>query len=101
MTLSLQHIHVWLTSTKLYIISSKHTRSVIYTDVTGEVTLVYPFSKDYRKGITTLNNGKADAIDDVLVKQINNVGPTLHNWIIDMLNNASQKTRYQESGDNQ
>ena len=51
-----------------------------------EVTLVYHFSNEYRKKIAALKNGKAAGIDDVLVKQLNNLGPTLHNWLLDMLN---------------
>ena len=30
--------------------------------------------------------GKSAGIDDVLVEQINNIGPTSHKWLPDMLN---------------
>ena len=36
--------------------------------------------------IAALKNRKADVIDDVLVKQVNNLGPTLYNWLLNMLN---------------
>ena len=63
--------------------------------------MVYPFSEEeYRKGISTLKNGKAAGIDDVLVKQLNNKGPNLHNCLLDSTND-SHKTRYQDCGDRQ
>ena len=67
--------------------SSKTKCPVLPTDTTGEVTLVYPLSEEeYRKVIVALKNGRAAGIDDVLVKQLNNQGPSLHNWLLDMLN---------------
>ena len=67
--------------------SSKPTHSVLHTDAAGEVTLVYTFSEEeYRKGIAAPKNRKAAGIDNVLEKQLNNLGPTLHNWLLDMLN---------------
>ena len=43
------------------------------------VTLVYTFSEEkYRRGLVALNNGTAASIDDVLVEQLNNIGPTSH-----------------------
>ena len=71
---------------------SKPKHSVLRTYTAGEVTLVYTFSEEeYRKEIVAPNNRKADGIDNVLVKQLNNLGPTLHNWLLDMLNNALQQ----------
>ena len=61
----------------------------LHTDATREVMLVYPFSEEeYRKGILAPNNGKAASINDVglLVKQLNNIGPTVQKWLLDMLN---------------
>ena len=60
--------------------SGKPKHLVLHTDATGEVTLVYPFTEeDYRKGIAALKNGKSVGIYDVLVKQLTNLGSTLHN----------------------
>ena len=48
--------------------------------------MVYPSSEEEcRKGIAALKNGKADGMDEVLVKQLNNQGSTLHNSLLDML----------------
>ena len=67
--------------------SSKPKHSVLHTDAAGEVTPVYTFSEEeYRKGIAAPKIRKAAGIDNVLVKQLNNHGPTLHNWLLDMLN---------------
>ena len=78
----------------------KPKHSVLHTD--GEVALVYTFSEEeYRKGLAAPNNRKAAGIDNVLVKQLNNLCPALHNWLLDMLNNALQQTRYQYCGDSQ
>ena len=67
--------------------SRKPKRPVLPTDVTGEVSLVYPFSeKEYRKGIAVVKNGKAAGLDDVMVKQQHYLGPTLHNYLLDMHN---------------
>ena len=64
-------------------------RPVLLTDTTAEVMRVYSFSEEEdRKGIAALKNGKATGIDDVLVKQLNNLGPTLHNRLLDMLNDC-------------
>ena len=55
----------------------KPKRPVLHTDATGEMTLVYPFSEEeYMKGIVAPKNRKYAGIDDVLVKQLNNLGPT-------------------------
>ena len=60
---------------------------MLHTDAAGEVTLVYTFSEEeYRKGIAAPKNRKAAGIDNVLVKKLNNLAPTLHNWLLDMLN---------------
>ena len=55
----------------------------------AEESMVYPFSEEeYRRGIATLKNNKAAGIDDVLVEQLNNLGPNTHNWLLAMLNNC-------------
>ena len=60
--------------------SSKPKHYVLHADATGEVTLVYPFSEEEcRKGIAATNTRKAAGIDNVLVKQLNNLGATLYN----------------------
>ena len=67
--------------------SSKPKHSVLHTDAAGDVTLVYTLSEEeYKKGIAAPKNRKATGIDHALVKQQNNLGPTLHNWLLDMLN---------------
>ena len=61
---------------------SKPKHSVLHTDAAGEVTLVYTFSEEeYRKGISAPKNRKVAGTDNVLAKQLNNIGPTLHNWL--------------------
>ena len=78
------------------IMFSTPKHSVLHTDAAGEVTLMYTFSEEeYRKGVAAPNNRKGDDIDNVLVKQLNNLGPTLHNCLLDMLNNALLQTSYQ------
>ena len=65
--------------------SSKSKHSVLHTDAAGEVTLVYTFSEEeYRKGIAAHKNRKTAGIDNVLAKQLNNLGPTLHKWLLDI-----------------
>ena len=95
MTPRLKHLYVWSTTTKLHINYSSMAEAlclaylILLTDATGEVTQVYLFlEEEYRKGIVALKNGKATGIDDVLVKQLNYLGPTLHNWLLNMLNNC-------------
>ena len=39
----------------------------------------------YRKGIVALNYNKAAGIDDVLVEQLNNLGPRAHKWLQTMI----------------
>ena len=66
---------------------SKHKRPVLPTDAIGEVMLVYPFSEvEYTKGITAARNGKAAGIDDVRAEQQNNLSPSAHKWLLDILN---------------
>ena len=75
---------------------------MLHTDAAGEVMLVYTFSEEeYRKGIEASKNKKAAGIDNVLVIQQHNLGPTLHNWYLICSTNASQKIRYQGCGDSQ
>ena len=53
----------------------------------SEQSLVYPFTEEeYRKGIATLNNNKAEGIYDVLVEQLKHLGPRAHRWLHSMLN---------------
>ena len=65
-------------------ISTKPKRPVLPpTTEVGEL-MVYPFSEEeYRRGIAALN--KAAGIDDVLVKQLTNLG---HKRLLAMLNNC-------------
>ena len=56
---------------------------------TAEVLMVYPFcEEEYRRGIATLKNNKVAGIDEVLVEQLNNLGPKTHKWLLAMLNNC-------------
>ena len=55
----------------------------------NQESMVYPFGEEeYRRGIATLKNNKAAGIDDVLVEQVNNLGPNTHKWLLAMLNNC-------------
>ena len=55
--------------------------------------MVYPFSEEeYIREIGALKN-KAAGIDDVLVKQLNNLGPKTHKWLLAMLNNCFTRTK--------
>ena len=48
--------------------------------------MVYPYNEEeYSKGVTILKNNKA-AVRDVLVVQLNNLGPKAHRWLLPMLN---------------
>ena len=81
---------------------NKPKRPVLPTDATGEVTLLDTFFKeDYRKVIATLKYGKAAGIDDVLMEQLYNIGPTSHKWLLDMFNRYFTETRSQYCGDSQ
>ena len=56
--------------------------------------MVYPFSEEeYRRGIATLKNNKADGRDDVLVEQLKNLGPRTHKWLLAMLNNCFNQNK--------
>ena len=66
----------------------KPKRPVIPKTEAG-TSMVSPFSEDeYRKGVATLKNNKADGRDDVLVEQLKNLGPKAHKWLRAMLNNC-------------
>ena len=50
-------------------------------------SLVSTFSEEeYRKGIAVLKYNKAVGIDEVLVEQLNNIGPRAHKLLLTMLN---------------
>ena len=67
--------------------STKPKRHVL--SPTAEESMVYPFSEEeYRRGFATLKNNKAAGIDNVLVEQLNNLGPNTHKWLLAMLNNC-------------
>ena len=54
--------------------------------VEGIPSVVSAFSEEeYRKGIAALKYNKAACIDDVLVEQLNNIGPRAHKWLQTML----------------
>ena len=53
----------------------------------GKPSLESAFSEEeYRNGIAALNNNKAAGIDDILVEQLNNLGPKAHKRLHTMLN---------------
>ena len=59
--------------------SSKPKRPVLPPATERDYSMVYPFSEEeYRKGVAILKNNKASYIDDVLVEQLNNIGPKAH-----------------------
>ena len=67
--------------------SNKPKRPVL--SPTAEDSMVYSFSEEeYQSGIATLKNNNAAGIDDVLVEQLNNLGPNTHKWLLAMLNNC-------------
>ena len=67
---------------------SKLKRPVIPETEAGTF-MVSPFSVDeYRKGVATLKNNKAAGREDVLVEQLENLGPNAHKWLRAMLNNC-------------
>ena len=56
--------------------------------------MVYPFhEEEYRKGVTILKNNKAPGRDDVLVEQLNNLGPKPHRWLLTMLNKCFMENK--------
>ena len=84
----LQDLHVWSNQDAHQLLIngpgtmwSKYKCPVLPTDTTEDVTLIYPYYEDeYSKKITTLKNKNVGDISDVLVKQLNNLGPPFHNW---------------------
>ena len=56
--------------------------------------------EEYRRGIAALKNNKAAVIDDLLIEQLNNLGPKTHKGLLAMLNNCF-RTRSQQYGGNQ
>ena len=66
---------------------SKPKRHVLTPAIEGYYSMVYPFSdEEYRNGVTILTNNKASGRDDVLVEQLNNLGPISHKWLLTMQN---------------
>ena len=66
---------------------TKPKRSILTTVKQSEQSLVYPYTEEkYREGRATLKNNKAAGIDDVLVDQLNHLGPKAHMWLHSMLN---------------
>ena len=58
-----------------------------------DYSMVYPFSEEeYRKGVAILKNNKASGRDDVLVEQLNNLGPKAHRWLT-MLNKCFMENK--------
>ena len=79
--------------------SNKQNRPVL--SPTAEESMVYPFSEEeYRRGIATLKNNKADGIEYVIVEQLKNHGPKTHKWLLAMLNNCFTQNKIPTNGGN-
>ena len=53
----------------------------------GDTSRVHPFSeKEYREGIAALKKHQTACIDDLLVYKLNNIGPRLQKWVLEMFN---------------
>ena len=66
---------------------SKPKRPVLPPEPEGDTSKVYPFSEgEYNKGVAALNNNKHAGRDDILVEQLNHLGPKTHKWLLTMLN---------------
>ena len=73
---------------------SKPKRHVLPTATEGDYSMVYPFSEEeYRKEVAILKNNKASGRDDVLVQQLNNLGPKAHRWLLTMLNKCFMENK--------
>ena len=66
--------------------SSKIERNVIILQVNINGIKNKLTEEEYKKGIAKLKNKKVAGIDDVLVEQLNNLGPQAHRWLHSMLN---------------
>ena len=81
---------------------SKPKRPVLPPATEGHYSMVlYPFSKEYRKGVAILKNNKASGRDDILVEQLKNIGTKAHRWLLAMLNQCFMEnkipTRWRQS----
>ena len=66
---------------------SKPKRPVLPPATEGDTSKVYPFSEgEYNKGVAALKNNKAAGRDDILVEQLNHLGPKAQKWLLTMLN---------------
>ena len=75
------------------IMPSKPKRPVLPPTTEGDYSMVYPFSEEeYRKGVAQLKNNKASGRDDVMMKQLRNLGPKSHRWLLTMLNKCYMET---------
>ena len=62
---------------------SKPKRPVLPPATEGDISKVYPFSEgEYNKGVAALNNNKAAGRDDILVEQLNHIGPKIDSYCI-------------------
>ena len=76
--------------------TSKPKRPVIPPPTERDYLMVYPFSEEeYRKGVAILKNNKASGRDDILVEQLNNLGPNAHIWLLTMLNKCFMENKIQ------
>ena len=72
----------------------KPKRSVLPPATERYYSMVYPFSEEEcRKAVAILRNNKASGIYDVLVEQLNNIGPKAHKWLLKMLNKCLMENK--------
>ena len=73
---------------------SKPKHPVLPTATEKDYSMVYPFSEEeYRKGVAILKNNKASDKDNVLVEQLNKLGPKAHRWLLTMLNKCFMENK--------
>ena len=73
---------------------SKPKRPVLPPATEGDYSMVYPFSEEeYRKGVAIQKNNKASGRDDVLVEQLQNLGPKAHRWLLTMINKCFMENK--------
>ena len=74
--------------------SFRPKRHVLPSTTEGEVSKVYPFSEDeYIKGVAVLKNNKAAGRDNVLAKQLTDLGPIANGWLLTMLNKCYMENK--------
>ena len=67
----------------------------LYNDPTtfNPPCLVSANQEEYRKGVAILKNNKASGRDNVMVEQLNNIGPKAHRWLLTMQNKCFMENK--------